>query len=109
MASHVALQRRHRVGQGRGRPPQSPRQTRDLPPSPLDLARLAQATYLTIPDLCAYGRFKSKNAAYVFLSRHHVPHAAGRVRRRDFDRAFEALIEAREERRSGRRGRRHAA
>jgi hypothetical protein len=56
-----------------------------------DQEALSKKTYLTIPELCAYGCFDSENAAYLFLSRNpQVPKCRrGRVvfvRRRDYDR-----------------------
>lgn len=89
------MKRQHRVLKTRGGSAQTKREPRDLPAAPIDLARVAQATYLTVEELCAYFGFKTKNAAYRFLSKHKVPRAAGRVRRRDCDRAWEAAVDGR--------------
>ena len=100
------MKRKDRVLQRRRRAPEPERQPRDLTPAPRDEARLRDATYLTIPELVVYGHFETKHAAYCFLSKHRVPRAAGRVRRRDFDRAMDALLDARM---SGRKRNSHAA
>lgn len=97
------MKRNDRVLQRRRRAPKPKRQARDLAPPAIDEARLRDATYLTIAELRVYGHFETENATRCFLSKHKVPRAAGRVRRRDFDRAFDALVEARDERRNGRR------
>lgn len=63
------------------------------------LDHLERKTYLTIPELCAYASFKTKNAAYHFLAKHKVAWGAGRVRRRDFDMAHQRAAEERGKRR----------
>lgn len=91
------------VGQSGRRAAQPKRQSRHLPDAPVDFARLERQPYLTIPELCAYGSFKTKNAAYHFLAKHQVPWASGRVRRRDFDLTMQRLAEERGRSGSGRR------
>lgn len=101
--------RTNRVVRG-GRSSHAFRQLRDLGATPLDYASLERKPYLTIPELVAYGSFDNKRAAYHFLSKYQVAWAAGRVKRRDFDRAHERASEERQRRHhSGQFGRRDSA
>jgi hypothetical protein len=65
----------------------------ELRDASFDHERLGKQTYLTVPELCAYGRFKTEHSAYQFLTRHQIPKCRkGRsliVLRRDFDRAVQ--------------------
>lgn len=92
----------HQAGGGklaaRGcRAPKAPRQSLDLPRPEFDQQRLATQTYLTVPELCQYGRFKSENATWKWLGLpanvRRVPKCrrgrAVTILRRDYDRAVQ--------------------
>lgn len=98
MKKAIPVNRDQGVRQRGRRASKAKRQPRHLVDAPVDFARLERQPYLTIPELCAYGSFGTKRAAYHFLAKHKVLWAAGRVRRRDFDRALERLAEERQRR-----------
>jgi hypothetical protein len=80
----------------RGRTSQAAREAVNLRDALFDQERLSRQTYLTIPELCAYGRFPTEQAVYQFLRRYprEVPKVRqGRtiqVLRRDYDESVQS-------------------